>query len=83
MELSLRVVRYDGRPPEQEMALVVGEQGCTIGRAPGNDLVLPDPERQVSKLHAQIEFHDGSFYLTDESTNGTSIIGDTSLMNVL
>jgi adenylate cyclase len=42
-----------------------------IGRNPiKNDLVLPS--RQVSSLHAQVEFTEGSYLLTDVgSTNGT------------
>jgi len=30
--------------------------GGTIGRAPGNDLVLPDSARSVSRVHVRIQF---------------------------
>ena len=43
----------------------------TIGRADDNDLVLPDPDRTVSKRHAVIEDHDGEILVRDHSSNGT------------
>lgn len=73
MELSLTVVRYKTLPPAQKLCLTVDEQGCTIGRSPDNDLALPDPELFISGTHAKIQFREGTFYLTDTSTNGTFI----------
>lgn len=43
----------------------------TIGRGPENDLVLPDPDRMVSKTHCVIEDHGGNIFAIDLSTNGT------------
>lgn len=43
----------------------------TIGRGPANDLVLPDPDRQLSKSHCVIEDHNGNVVIVDLSTNGT------------
>ena len=43
----------------------------TIGRGPENDLVLPDPERVMSKRHCAIEDHNGNVVVVDMSTNGT------------
>lgn len=43
----------------------------SIGRGPANDIVLPDPERQLSKSHCVIEDHNGNVVLVDFSTNGT------------
>lgn len=45
--------------------------GGSLGRADGNDWVLPDPERVVSSKHAMIAFGDNQYYLVDNSTNGT------------
>jgi len=47
----------------------------SIGRAPGNDWVLPDPERHLSKTHCLIVAADGRYVLTDVSTNGVIING--------
>ena len=43
----------------------------SIGRGPANDIVLPDPERQLSKSHCVIEDHNGNVVVVDFSTNGT------------
>lgn len=45
--------------------------GGSLGRADGNDWVLPDPERVVSSKHALITFSDNQYFLVDQSTNGT------------
>jgi len=71
--LTLRVVSE----PEQGLAQNATKRffGGTgsIGRGPGNDWVLPDPERLVSGRHALVEFDGDCYYLTDNSTNGTSV----------
>ena len=43
----------------------------SLGRGPANDIVLPDPERQLSKSHCVIEDHNGNIVIVDFSTNGT------------
>lgn len=43
----------------------------TVGRGPANDLVLPDPDRILSKSHFVIEDHNGNVVVVDLSTNGT------------
>lgn len=43
----------------------------TVGRGPANDLVLPDPDRLLSKNHCVIEDHNGNIVIVDISTNGT------------
>ncbi len=47
----------------------------SIGRAPGNDWVLADPERQLSKTHCVIAAAAGRYVLTDLSTNGVFVNG--------
>jgi len=49
----------------------------SIGRAAGNDWVLPDPERQLSKTHCVIAAAGGHYLLTDLSTNGVFVNGAT------
>ncbi|MCB1341559.1 MAG: FHA domain-containing protein, partial [Pseudooceanicola sp.] len=43
----------------------------TVGRGPANDMVLPDPDRLLSKNHFVIEDHNGNVVVVDLSTNGT------------
>ena len=51
---------------------VVTGSSITVGRTPGNDVVIDYPI--VSSSHARIEMRDGQFYIEDaNSRNGTSI----------
>jgi type VI secretion system FHA domain protein len=49
--------------------------GLVIGRAGHVDWTLPDPQAMISSVHCEIDFNDGSYWLTDRSTNGTFING--------
>jgi type VI secretion system protein len=51
------------------------DQGAmAIGRGSENDWILPDPERLVSTQHCVIQYKDGRYYLTDNSTNGVELV---------
>src|SRR5271155_6185106 len=52
----------------------------SIGRSPGNDWVLADPDRQLSKTHCVIAGAGGHYMLTDLSTNGVFVNGATERM---
>lgn len=43
----------------------------TIGRGDTNDLVLPDPDRHISKNHCVVEQRGDDYFLIDHSSNGT------------
>lgn len=62
---SSGMVPGDGRP------VVMQAGSLTVGRGPNNDLVLPDPDRMLSKSHFVIEDHNGRIVIVDFSTNGT------------
>lgn len=62
---STGTVPGDGRPVP-----MVG-QSMTIGRGDENDIVLPDPDKVVSKRHCAIEDRGGNVVVVDLSTNGT------------
>ena len=49
------------------------EAGGSIGRADDCDWVIPDRHRHLSNHHAQVSYRDGSFFLTDTSSNGIRI----------
>jgi len=53
----------------------VDRETLSIGRASGNDWVLADPERHLSKTHCYIAYSGGRYVLTDVSTNGVFING--------
>lgn len=52
-----------------------GRDGGSIGRADGNDWILPDPTRIVSSRHARIDCKKGRYYLVDTSKNGVFVNG--------
>lgn len=48
----------------------------SIGRAPENDIILPDEEKVISRYHATIRYENGSYLLRDDgSSNGTYVNG--------
>jgi type VI secretion system FHA domain protein len=70
MTLRLTVLSYAGRTPATSIAATFGEDGGVVGRQPGCDWVLDDPEGHVSKRHCRIDFVAGRYRVTDTSTNG-------------
>ncbi len=80
MALILKVTSYKGLPPGQEIRAQFDTQGGTIGRAPDNHLVLPDPEKFISRLHASIVFTAGQYFIQDSSTGGTYLYNNDNLL---
>lgn len=70
MGLTLRIEGSGAVPGRVQSVAMTGE-ALTIGRAEGNDLVLPDPERVISSRHCVLEARGGDYLLIDISTNGT------------
>jgi type VI secretion system protein len=60
---------------ERDKSRILTDGMLAIGRGAGNEWVLPDPERSLSKTHCRIEDKGGQFVLTDTSTNGLFING--------
>ncbi len=66
--IVLTVISFNGAAVS--MAPVsLDELGGTIGRADTNQLVLPDQERMISRVHAQVVFRSGSYALIDRGSN--------------
>ena len=61
MYLTLEVVSPQAASLGAQRRQIVGAKGLTIGRAPGNDWVIPDP--YVSKQHARIVCSQGRFFV--------------------
>ncbi|MEO5883106.1 MAG: FHA domain-containing protein, partial [Caldimonas sp.] len=51
------------------------ETGGNIGRGENNQLVLPDPDRTVSRVHAQVVFRNGRYAIIDRGSNPISVNG--------
>jgi type VI secretion system FHA domain protein len=73
MAIKLRVISDHYRELGENRTRVFGVNGGTIGRAPDNDWVLPDPKRIVSGHHFEIEYRNGAYWLRDTSTNGVYV----------
>ena len=73
MPLTLTVTSYKGAPPSKPASISIEHESISIGRQKGNSLVLNDPESVVSSRHAEIEYRNDGYYITDTSTNHTLI----------
>jgi type VI secretion system protein len=70
MAVTLRF-QSTGTVPGNGAPIVMVGNNLTVGRGPENDLVLPDPDRLISKTHCTIEDNGGNVVVIDLSTNGT------------
>src|ERR1700761_7068507 len=71
MQLTMTVLRCPDAVVPETRNVMGGE--FSVGRGPGVDWVLPDPEKLLSKRHFALAFRGGIWQLADTSTNGTFI----------
>jgi pSer/pThr/pTyr-binding forkhead associated (FHA) protein len=68
----LRIASGDGI----EQAVELRDHKVRIGRGRDNDIVLPDPQKGVSRVHAELRFENGRYVILDlQSQNGTWVNG--------
>ena len=72
--IVIAVKSFHGQPADGPAASF-DELGGTIGRADTNQLVLPDPDRSISRVHAQVVFRHGAYALIDRGSNAVLING--------
>jgi type VI secretion system FHA domain protein len=75
MTLTLTVLRCPERVAPETRQIEGGE--LSIGRAPDNDWVLLDPERDLSKRHCVLAYRSGGWQILDLSANGTFLNRDS------
>ncbi|WP_310497851.1 type VI secretion system-associated FHA domain protein TagH [Sandarakinorhabdus sp.] len=75
MSCTLTIENVSSLASGDPCTMVLSEHGLVIGRAAHADWTLPDPRNFVSSLHAEVDFVDGQYVLTDRSTNGTFVNG--------
>lgn len=73
MALRLEIISEHREALGNRARVIVGEAGCSIGRALDNDWALPDQLRFLSGHHACIHFRGGEYFLEDKSSNGTYV----------
>jgi len=74
MPLTLTVLRCPDAVPPETRTVMGGE--FSVGRGPGVDWILPDPERLLSKRHFAVAYRSGNWQIADTSTNGTTMNRD-------
>ena len=72
--ISISVTSYNGASTAPWSAHF-DETGGNIGRAENNELVLPDPERTISRVHAQVVYRNGRYAIVDRGSNPISVNG--------
>jgi len=72
--ILLTVLSYNGAAAEGQQ-FTFDELGGTIGRADSNQLVLADPERTISRVHAKVVFRSGRYAIVDNGSNPISVNG--------
>lgn len=73
MELILEIVSDQQFADNTVVSKEFKTAGGIIGRAPDCDWIIPDPKRYVSGHHAMITTKNNQFYITDVSSNGTTL----------
>lgn len=66
--LTIKVISYKDAPVDQPIVAEFREAGGTIGRSPESTLLLPDPDRLISRTHAVVSHDAGRFVLRDQGT---------------
>ena len=80
MTLMLRIDNLDQLPDGGPIEHSVVSESFEVGRDPGMDWTLPDPNRFVSSCHLEVKFQDGGYWVYDVSTNGTFLNGGSMRM---
>lgn len=79
--IMIKAVSFNGQPMATPLGAEFGEDGGVIGRGNGNALVLPDPERFVSRAHAAIAFRGGRYVIRDLSSASPVYVNGIPLGN--
>ena len=75
MQLTMTILRCPDAVVPETRSVSGGE--FSVGRGPGVDWILPDPERMLSKRHFAVAFRSGGWQIADTSTNGTFMNRDS------
>jgi FHA domain-containing protein len=70
--MKIAVISMRGGAGGGGLAAEFDDGGGSIGRASSNLLVLDDPDRTVSRVHAQVLSRNGAFFIIDRGSNPLS-----------
>ncbi|MEY4749508.1 MAG: hypothetical protein RIQ60_1722 [Pseudomonadota bacterium] len=79
MTLTLSALSLNGLPLSQPFVAHFDGNGGSIGRGEHNTLMLPDPERHISRQHARISADGNGYRITNLSATNVVTVGTRSL----
>lgn len=79
MNLVIRALTLDNRPLSEALTGSFGAAGGTIGRADDNTIALPDPERHISRLQAQVVVEAGGYLIRNAGTANPIVLNGRAL----
>ena len=79
--INIEVVSFNNQPLAQPLSAEFDEMGGNIGRSDNNTLVLPDPERYISRTHATVVYRAGGYVLRDQGTATPVYVNEKPLGN--
>jgi len=79
--IQIQVTTYSGMPSAQLISATFDELGGNIGRAEGNALVLSDPGRSISRIHASIVCRGGNYFIRGLGSTIPVYLNDQPLNN--
>ena len=79
MNLVIRALTLDNRPLSEALTGSFGAAGGTIGRADGNTIALPDPERHISRLQAEVVVEAGGYLIRNAGTAAPIVLNGRAL----
>lgn len=77
--LTITVITYKDAPVGQAIRAEFSEEGGTIGRSPESTLILPDPDRIISRTHAIIAHASGRFTLRDQGSTVPVVVNGAAI----
>jgi type VI secretion system FHA domain protein len=79
--MTIKAISYNGQPTEAPIQAEFDEAGGVLGRAADNAMVLPDPGRHVSRMHASIDFRAGRYLIRGLSSASPVYLNGAPLCN--
>lgn len=79
--IQIQVVTYEGMPSARLISATFDELGGNIGRADGNALVLSDPGRSISRIHASVVCRGGKYFIRGLGSTMPVYLNEQALNN--
>ncbi|HKW83171.1 MAG TPA: type VI secretion system-associated FHA domain protein TagH, partial [Burkholderiaceae bacterium] len=79
MNLVLRALSLNDQPLSQAIVGWFDDKGGTIGRSDTNTMTLPDPQRHISRLQAEVIAHDGQFVVRNAAAANAIFVNGRAL----